>query len=406
MFCSNPQTMPSELVYQHQQQTPINGTISRMAPPGDETGYYYIPIANLPWQTSWQELKDHVRTVCSVEHVEINDNNGGHVILKGRANFEAAFRLLNGGIFHDRALIADGRNTDNWVLVKHHADGLLRSPRSSIASRCTTIPTEQASLPMVQSAPGYGEWPASSASPPYMMSLVMSSSPYFAPYAMPEYTDSAVLSALEHSFASAVPFPASSAYTHQVMPSEYYENCYTISPNYMAPRERERHRFGAVLTKRRKIIIRHLQPWANESQIRGLISHKAGIESEKLQKLDMPLADGQQGMNRGYIIATFESEETADKAIKRLNNYQYDGRVLDVKHTKEGVSDDQPSHGSRSSHRRHSHHPRRERHDDKDRKGKEKENSYKVAGSDQKGSKSFSSESEVIIAHGSSLSYV
>ncbi|TRX94773.1 hypothetical protein FHL15_004234 [Xylaria flabelliformis] len=402
--------MPSEPAYQNQQQTPINGTISRMAPPGNETGYYYIPIANvshhitdvtrrlsllssntisnitstsqLPWQTSWQELKDHVRTVCSVEHVEINDNNGGHVILKGRANFDAAFRLLNGGIFHDRALIADGRNADSWVLVKHHVDGL-----------------------MPQSAPGYGEWPATSASPSYMMSPVMSSSPYFVPYTMPEYTDSAVLSALEHSLASAVPFPASPAYTHQITPSEYYENSYTISHNNMASRERERHHVDAVLTKRRKIIIRQLQPWANESQIRGLISHKAGIDSGKLQKLDMPLADGQQGVNRGYVIATFESEETADKVIKRLNNYQYDGRVLEVKHTKEGVSDDQPSHGSRSIHRRHFHHSRRERHEDKDRKGKEKENSHRAVSSNQKGSKSFSSESDVIIAHGSSLSY-
>lgn len=87
--------MPSELVYQYKQQTPINGTISGMAPPGNETGYYYIPIANLPWQTSWQELKDHVRIVCSVEHVEINeDSTSGHVILKGRANFDAAFRMV------------------------------------------------------------------------------------------------------------------------------------------------------------------------------------------------------------------------------------------------------------------------------------------------------------------------
>ncbi|KAI1751399.1 hypothetical protein F4782DRAFT_181702 [Xylaria castorea] len=398
--------MPSELVYQHQQQTPINGTISRMAPPGNETGYYYIPIANLPWQTSWQELKDYVRTVCSVEHVEINDNNGGHVILKGRANFDAAFRLLNGGVFHDRALIADGRNADSWVLVKHHVDGSTRSPLLSIASRCTTIPTEQASLLMMQSAPGYGEWPTTSAGPSYMMNPVMDSSPYFAPYIMPEYTDSAVLSALEYSLASAVPFRAGPVYTQQVTPNEYYENSYTVSRSDMASREREKHHVDAIPTKRRKVIIRQLQPWANESQIRELIFHKAGINSGKLQKLDMPLADGQHGVNRGYVIATFESEEVAEKIIKKLNNCQYDGRVLEVKHTKEGVSDDQPSHGSRSSHRRHSHHPRRERHDDKDRKGKEKENSHRAASSSQKESKPCSSESDVIIAHGSSLSYV
>ncbi|KAI8947435.1 hypothetical protein F4801DRAFT_509760 [Xylaria longipes] len=401
--------MSSELVYQYQQQTPINGTISGMAPPGNETGYYYIPIANLPWQTSWQELKDHVRTVCSVERVEINDSVGGHVMLKGRANFDAALRLLNGGVFHDRALIADGRNAYSWVLVKRHVDGPPCSPQLSVASKCTETPVEHASLPMVQPVPSYGEWPATSASPSYTMSPVPDSSSYFAPYTMPECTDSAVLygmasGALGHSLASAVPYQASPAYAQQYTPSEYYGNNYTISHNDMASREGKKCHVDAVLTKRRKIIIRQLQPWTNESQIRDLIRHRAGLDSEKLQKIDMPLADGQQGVNRGYVIATFDSEEAAEKAIKRLDNCQYDGRVLEVKHTKEGVSDHQPSHGSRSGQQRHPHHSRRERHDDKSRKGKEKENPNKAASSSQKESKS--SESDVIIAHGSSLSYI
>ncbi|KAI0476726.1 hypothetical protein F4859DRAFT_60180 [Xylaria cf. heliscus] len=402
--------MPSELVYQHQQQTPINGTISGMAPPGNETGYYYIPIANLPWQTSWQELKDHIRTVCSVEHVEINDSVSGHVILKGRANFDAAFRLLNGGVFHDRALIADGRNADSWVLVKRHVNGPTYSPQLSIASRYTTIPAEHTSSLMAPPAPGYSEWPATSAGPSSMMRPVMDSSSYCASYTIPEYADPAVFygtggHAPEHPSASAVPYQPSSIYTQPYTPGEYYGNSHAISHNDLASREGTKYHVGAVFTKRRKIIIRQLQPWANESQIRELICHKAGLDSERLQKLDMPPGDDQQGANRGYVIATFDSEAAAEKAIKKLNNYQFDGRVLEVKHTKEGVSDHRSSHGSRSS-QRHPHHLRREIHNDKDRKGKEKENLHVAASSSQKERKSFSSESDVIIAHGSSLSYV
>ncbi|KAJ2989560.1 hypothetical protein NUW58_g3411 [Xylaria curta] len=395
--------MPSELVYQHQQQTPINGTISGMAPPGHETGIYYIPIANLPWHTSWQELKDYVRTVCSVEHVEINeDGTGGHVVLKGQANFDAAFRLLNGGIFHDRALIADGRNVDSWVMVKQHVNGATSSPRLPIASRNATT-AQHTPSPITPISHGYSEWPVTSASSSYTMSPVVDSSAYFA---MPEYTDSAAFygmggSVLEHpipAISSAAPYPPGAGYLQPYTPSEYYGNSYVGFP------EGNRQYVEAIPTKKRKIIIRQLQPWAKESQIRDLIRHKAGPSFEKLEKLDMPLADGHQGANRGYVIVTFESEEAAEKAVKKLNNYHFEGRALEVKHTKEGVSDHRPSHSSRSSHQRHSHHPRRERHD-KDKKGKEKEKPRKTADSSEE-SELSSPKSDVIIANGSFLPYV
>ncbi|KAI0424048.1 hypothetical protein F5Y09DRAFT_348123 [Xylaria sp. FL1042] len=398
--------MPSELVYQHQPQTPINGTISGLAPPGNETGYYHIPIANLPWQTSWQELKDHVRTVCSVEHVEINeDSTSGHVVLKGRANFDAAFRLLNGGVFQDRALIADGRNVDSWVLVREHVDSMTASTQSPVALRHIVPPTLRTSLPMAQPSLGYVEWPAASTSPSYMMSPVVDSQPYFVPGAMPEYTDSAALYALEQPGAVvslAVPYPPVPGYMQQYTPSEYYGNNYTVARNDTTPREGKKH-IDAVPTKKRKVIIRQLQPWVNESKVRELIRYKTGLDSAKLQKLDMPLADGQQGANRGYVIATFESEEAAEKVIKRLHGYKYEGCALEVRHTKEGVSDHS---GPRSGNHRHTHHSRRERHDNKDKAGKEKESSYKVASSSEKKTKLSSPESDVVIANGSSHSYV
>jgi hypothetical protein len=183
---------------------------------------------------------------------------------------------------------------------------------------------------------------------------------------------------------------------------------YASFPDYTqqyVPREGMQYYADAVSTKRRKIIIRQLQPWANEAQIRDLIHHKAGSDAaERLQKLDVPLADGQQGSNRGYAIATFETEDGADKVIRRLNNYQYDGRVLEAKFTKEGVSDHEPSHGSRSHGSSHHRHSYRECRDEKDKKGKNKEGSHKAASSSEK--KSKPSKSDVIIANGSSYSYV
>ncbi|KAI2637300.1 hypothetical protein GGS21DRAFT_470009 [Xylaria nigripes] len=412
--------MPSELSFQ--QQTPINGTIPVMVPPGNQTGYYYIPIANLPWQTSWQELKDHVRTVCFVEHVQINeDSTSGHVVLKGRANFDAAFRLLNGGIFHDRALIADGRNRDDWVLVKHHVDVPMSTPKSPPTSKHRAS-AQPMSPPMTQSSPSYSEWSSTSTSPSYMMIPVVSTSSYPVPCTMSDYTDSAAIYGMgsySHGYSgtmttSALPCSSGPDYTAHCTTSEQYGNTYPVANGEPTSREGKKQYVmpssaDTITIRKRKIIIRQLHPWASETQIRDLIRQKAGSDAAKLQKVDIPLADGQQGMNRGYAFATFETEEAANKVIKRLNNYHFEGRILEAKHTKEGVSDNQSSHGSRSSHQRHSHHShhsRRERHDEKERKGKEKENSHKASSSGEKKSKSSSSKSDVIIAHGSSVSYV
>ena len=46
-----------------------------MVPPGDVTGYYYIIVAGLPWNCSWQKLKDICKdqqpdgTCLEVDHV-------------------------------------------------------------------------------------------------------------------------------------------------------------------------------------------------------------------------------------------------------------------------------------------------------------------------------------------------
>ncbi|KAI8635078.1 hypothetical protein F5Y19DRAFT_135172 [Xylariaceae sp. FL1651] len=407
--------MSSEFVYQ--QQTPIKGTIAGMVPPGNETGYYYIPVANLPWQTSWQQLKDHVRTVCSVERVEIHEDiTCGHVVLKGRENFDAAFRLLNGGVFNGRPLMACGKNVDQWVLVKQHVDGLGSSPKSPKTSRHTTPPTQYTSSHMPPASSGYSERPANTPTTSYMMSPVITSSSYPVPSTMSyNHRDPAAFygmgsCSLEYSSAmaaSSIPYLSGAGYTQHYATSEHQGTSYSMPSGYTIPHEGNRTFIDVVPTRRRKIIIRQLQPWATYTQILDLIRYKAGADAERLQKLDLPLADGRKGVNRGYALATFETEEAAEKVIKKLHNYKYDGQVLEAKHTKEGVSDYEATQGSRSNnsaHQHHSHHSRREHRDDKDRKGKEKESSSKASSSGEKKSKSSSYKSDVIIAHGSSSS--
>jgi hypothetical protein len=66
-------------------------------PPGDETGLYYIVIANLAWNCSWQRLKDFARnqqpdgSSVNVETALIYQNTtNGWVSIRGREHFLSA----------------------------------------------------------------------------------------------------------------------------------------------------------------------------------------------------------------------------------------------------------------------------------------------------------------------------
>jgi hypothetical protein len=63
-------------------------------PPGDQTGIYYIIVAGLPWQCSWQKLKDFARNQqpdgswIEVDHAMVYpDTTNGWVRVKGRSDF-------------------------------------------------------------------------------------------------------------------------------------------------------------------------------------------------------------------------------------------------------------------------------------------------------------------------------
>ncbi|KAL2213600.1 hypothetical protein CC79DRAFT_1327504 [Sarocladium strictum] len=61
--------------------------------PGDVTGVYYITICNLPFETSWQQLKDWLRPHCEVDHIEVfKTSTSGWVRLRGKRNFDKAWR--------------------------------------------------------------------------------------------------------------------------------------------------------------------------------------------------------------------------------------------------------------------------------------------------------------------------
>ncbi|KAI1102635.1 hypothetical protein F4804DRAFT_343111 [Jackrogersella minutella] len=397
-------------------QVPINGTIQTKVLPGNQTNLYYILVSNLPWQTSWQQLKDHVRTVCAVERVEVfNESTSGWVSVRGRENYDAALLLFNGGAFNGRALLADGKNITETIMIRESVGAPTASgstSRTPHTPRFQSPPSTQysASTPPLISplANGYGEWTSPATPSSYTATSTMECAPYTMPVAMSYdyneapgcYTyDTANSSYLDQSSMVSSPtmvqYPYEPSYSQPYQMGEYQSNNYTMynsMPTTESRATRPNDSSNMVPTKQRKIIVKQLQPWTTFNQVQDLIRKKAGSDADKVQHIDLPLTDGQES-NRGYALVTFQSEEVANKLIRRLNGHKYEGRELRVDYTKEGVSEHENVRSRTSGHKEH----RRE-----DREKKEKKESTRGSSSNDKKSKSH--KSSVVIAHGSSSS--
>ncbi|KAK0380589.1 hypothetical protein CLIM01_02056 [Colletotrichum limetticola] len=90
-----------------------------LARPGQETGVFYIPIANLPFDTNWRQFKDWLREGCVVDHVQIfGPSTSGWIRVLGQHNFYGACGRLKEGVFHGRRIMFDDRNMSNPIMIK------------------------------------------------------------------------------------------------------------------------------------------------------------------------------------------------------------------------------------------------------------------------------------------------
>lgn len=90
--------------YQLQQHGRVARTIATMpqVPPGSQTGLYYIPVSNLPWNTDWKHLKDFARnqqpdgSCLAIEHAHVwsgTNTTDGWVSVRGHADFLATISV-------------------------------------------------------------------------------------------------------------------------------------------------------------------------------------------------------------------------------------------------------------------------------------------------------------------------
>ncbi|KAL7911202.1 hypothetical protein GGI35DRAFT_478570 [Trichoderma velutinum] len=98
----------------------VNFTTSlKNVEPGDMTGDYYILFSNLPFNSTWQEVKDWVSASCPVDFVEVFPVScSGWIRLKGKGNFMIALTYMDNEPFKDRCVIVDGRNETECVNIR------------------------------------------------------------------------------------------------------------------------------------------------------------------------------------------------------------------------------------------------------------------------------------------------
>ncbi|KAK7923087.1 hypothetical protein PG985_007158 [Apiospora marii] len=392
-------------------QVPINNTVQVSVPPGDQTGLYYILISNLPWQTSWQQVKDHVRTVCAVERVEIfNESTSGWVSVRGRESFDLALQFLSTELFNGRPTFADGRNAEQPIPIKKLVDTSLPDPtlRSPQTPRYTPPPVSYSisspALPKHSSAE-YGQWNTAPAYPataspvvdyvPYSTAMSTASmstvtSPGYST-ASPWYSSGASMqpSASMQSNHSMSPYYDNASYQS---PASYYSSTdyrNTWTPSHVPSPVYEAQQASTVAVEWRKIVIKGLPTWAQYEHVRSLLMNKASLQTDRAGFINISLStrgDGSSG--RRHATVTFSDEMTASGMVKELNGAEIGGLRVTVEMAKEGVSKgEEPRQRGEKRHVKkpassghHSHHSSKQHREERDKKdvtrpSKEKESS-------------------------------
>ncbi|KPM40667.1 hypothetical protein AK830_g5915 [Neonectria ditissima] len=135
---------------------PIQATSQADVGAGNQTGVYYIPICNLPFGTSWKDLKDWIGPACAVEGIEVfPKSTSGWVCLNGKDNFERAWRLLNGGVFKGRSIIASDKNRTEPIKIKEPAGSSKTANSQTPRSQATPPPAQPGSPASADSSPQY-----------------------------------------------------------------------------------------------------------------------------------------------------------------------------------------------------------------------------------------------------------
>ncbi|KAF9875589.1 hypothetical protein CkaCkLH20_06970 [Colletotrichum karsti] len=291
-------------------------------PPGAETGNFYIPICNLPFDTTWKSLKDWLSSGCEVDYVRLYGPTSGWIRVKGPYNFYRACDLLRDGVFDGRRIIFDDSNMTSAVVVKEIHDDENATPASVPARhRQTELPLGSATVTTRQA----------------------SSSTY---------------ASSEAFYDQWIPNPSTTSQTHpniQQQATWYPDNLPSGGffpdnshpyPQFMTPPNESRQ---TVPIEQRRIIVRRIGHNTPEDQIKALIKQcleRVTPVKAELQRIDVPR--GSSSQNKGHAFATFRSADIARRVAELLNGKTWNTRRLEARLTNEGLTEEQSSRAPQS----------------------------------------------------------
>ncbi|KXH60102.1 hypothetical protein CSAL01_09815 [Colletotrichum salicis] len=271
----------------------------QMVPPGLETGTFYIPIANLPFDTNWRQFKDWLREGCVVDHVQIfGPSTSGWIRVMGQHNFHGACDRLKEGVFHGRRIMFDDRNISSPIMIK---DVEVNENSASTQARSQR---HESALDYQQAGPySYDSYPGAS---------------------YPQWDPNTF-------------HPRQGDYNIQ-QPVAWYDGniagMYPTSPGQ------------TVITEQRRIVVSRIGRNTSDDQIRAFIQQSTPSKSE-LQRIDIPRGSNNQRKG-GHAFATFRTPDTALSAVKALNGKSLSGHEIEARLTNEGITEGQPQNpGSR-----------------------------------------------------------
>ncbi|RBA09256.1 hypothetical protein FPRO05_06393 [Fusarium proliferatum] len=337
---------------------PAEATVQADVGPGDETGIYYITICNLPFATSWQELKDWTRTACVVDHIEVfQSSTSGWVRVRGRENFERAWAaLLNGGVFKGRSIIASDRNRKHSIKIKELAAPPQAVILQTLQYQATppspyVLPTQMAMPPQYFAAPRQyyiASYPPVNSSRFTTQSFSNPSYSQQLPITVATNTPATYAAASPGSYYTyndtgtqlSAPKPGAVSYSPQyqhgvsqlALPyrgiSEhpgYYPNCSFSSgePSY---------RSEYVVPETRKLCVSPFPQQAEADEVKSWVQRK--VDNDKIESIEIP-KNSDSNYLRGYIMVFFENVAAANIAMEQLNKARFQGRRMIARPTRE-----------------------------------------------------------------------
>ncbi|PQE26137.1 Nucleotide-binding alpha-beta plait protein [Rutstroemia sp. NJR-2017a BBW] len=289
-------------------------------PPGDVTGLYYILVSNLPWNCTWQRLKDFARNqdnegnCIAVEHTKVYaESTCGWITTRGKEDFHKALSHLQGGMLNGRALCADGRNETEWIEVRD-----LAAPWSP---------------------QHYQEWVSAVGSTPLPISI-SAVEPYAItpPIYHQPFPTSTTTSTISTTYNNEVGIPQAPA-TYNMQPPPVMDAHFAPQPPYNPSPE-------TMAIVKSKVIFTSIPSKASSKELSAFISSTLRSSTldhspleDPLQALDsVQIEKHPDGTQKSHAFLVFETYEMAQAVVNLLDGVKFHGKALKVKLAKEGTA--------------------------------------------------------------------